>query len=170
MRNLFRLTLTKHKMIPVLSLALIGSLLGFYLRVPLGILLGSFILVAIAQIAGLGAEPLTKRTRQGVQMIIGGTIGINMNHELLDEVLLLIIPGILLGIAHILTAVLLAVILMKFFKVDIITALCGTMPAGLSEVAVIAKEHDADVEYVILMHLFRVSMVVIVIPILVHLL
>jgi membrane AbrB-like protein len=171
MRNVLRFKPIEHKkMILVLCLAAAGSFLGLYFQVPLGALLGSFILVAIAQMAGLGAKPMKKRTRQGVQMIIGGTIGINMSHELLDELVFLIIPGILLGIAHIIAAFLLAGILAKFFKIDIITALCGTIPAGLSEIAVIAKKQDADVEYVILMHLFRVSMVVIVMPFLVHLL
>lgn len=153
----------------VLFLALVGSSFGLYFEIPLGALLGSFILIAASQIFGLGANPMKKRTRQGVQMVIGGTIGLNISHELLNDVLFLILPGILLGILHIASAFLLTFLLTKIFKIDIITALCGTMPAGLSEVAVIAKQHDADVEYVILMHLFRVSMVVIVIPILVHL-
>lgn len=170
MRSICGFKPTERKMIQVLFLALIGSFLGLYFQVPLGALLGSFILVAIAQITGLEAKPLKKKTRQGVQMIIGGTIGISMTHELLDKMVFLIIPGILLGIAHIIAAVLLVVILTKVFKVDIITALCGAMPAGLSEVAVIADKYDADVEYVILMHLFRVSIVVIVMPLLVHLL
>ncbi|MET3699864.1 membrane AbrB-like protein [Bacillus oleivorans] len=156
------------KIIIVLSLAIVGSFLGVYFQLPLGALIGSFILIAIAQIAGLGAKPLKKRTRQVVQMVIGGTVGMNMSHELLDEVVYLIFPGILLAILHIMTGLFLAMIISKFFKVDIITALCGTMPAGLSEVAVIAKEHDADIEYVVLMHLFRVTAVVILIPILVH--
>lgn len=156
------------RVISVISLALVGSCLGTYFQIPLGALLGSFILIASAQIVGLGADPMKKSTRQGVQMVIGGTVGMNMSHELLDELLFLILPGILLAIFHTLAAIILSIILMKVFKVNIITALCGTMPAGLSEVAVIAKEHEADVEYVILMHLFRVSIVVLVIPILVH--
>jgi membrane AbrB-like protein len=170
MRDIFRFKTSKYKIVPILSLALIGSFLGIYFQVPLGALLGSLILVAVAQIAGLEAKPLTKTTRQGVQMIIGGIVGINMTHELLDEMVYLIIPGILLAVSHIIVAGLLTIILMKVFKMDIITALCGAMPAGLSEVAVIANKHEANVEYVILMHLFRVSIVVLIMPLLVHLL
>lgn len=101
-------------------------------------------------------------------MVIGGLVGMTMTHELLDELIFLIIPGILLAIVHILAALLLAFVLVKVFKMDVITALCGTIPAGLSEIAVIAKKHGADVEHVIFMHLFRVSMVVLVMPLLVR--
>lgn len=163
------LVITMGNRLIVLFLAAAGSAFGIYFQLPIGALIGSFILVAIAQISGLGAKKLHKNTRRGIQMLIGGFIGLNVNSERINELVYLIAPGILLALLHIIFALLLAFILTKYFHLDVVTALCGSIPAGMSEITVIANQTHADVEFVILMHLFRLSTVVAIFPFLVHL-
>jgi membrane AbrB-like protein len=156
------------KILQVLMLALCGAGIGYILKLPIGLLIGSFFIISIAQIYGLNALPLRKDAQQGIQMLIGGFVGLNLNSDLLPYLLNLIISGLMASIAHLLFAFLFAYLLTKYLKFDWITALCGTIPAGMSEVSIVAGEVGADVQTVMLMHLFRVSLLVIIIPIMIN--
>lgn len=148
----------------VIVIAAVGGLVGHILQLPIGILVGSFVAVGIAQIAGLGAKPLPKKSRQIVQMVIGGSVGLNMTHDLLPVILELLIPGLVAAIIHLLFAFLFAIFLTKYFEIDWVTAFCGCIPAGMSEAASTAYEVEADVQVVMLMHLFRVSILITILP------
>lgn len=148
----------------VIMIASIGAFIGHILQLPIGILVGSFIAVGIAQIVGLGAAPLPKKARQIVQMVIGGIVGLNMTHDLVPVVLNLLVPGLIAATIHLLFAFLFAIFLTKYFGIDWVTAFCGCIPAGMSEAASTANEVEADVQIVMLMHLFRVSILITVLP------
>ena len=154
----------------ILTLALCGAGIGHLLKLPMGILIGSFGVIAIAQIYGLNAPPLNKKVKQGIQMVIGGFVGLNINSEILPYFLKLVIPGLMATLAHLIFAFFFAFILTKYLKLDWVTALSGTIPAGMSEVAMVAEEMGADVQTVMLMHLFRLSLIIITLPILIKIL
>lgn len=158
----------KHsKKIKVLLLMSVGSTFGVYFNLPIGAVMGSFLAVAIAQVMGLGANKLNVRAKQAVQMVIGGIAGLNINSGLLHELKALFIPGLLVTISHLIFSLLVALLLQKFLKVDFFSALCGSIPAGMSEITIIADDLNADVQLVALMHLFRVSILVTLLPILI---
>jgi membrane AbrB-like protein len=148
----------------ILGLVIIGAFLGIYFQVPIGALMGSFIFVATAQIFGLGAKPMKKNVKRGVQMVIGGLVGLNVNPEILAEIKTLFLPGILVTVGHMVFAFILALLLSKYLSIQWITALVGTIPAGMSEITTISNNLSADVRLVVMMHLFRVSMVVTILP------
>lgn len=154
----------KRKPLLILTTACFGAMIGHILELPIGILIGSFLAIAIAQIAGMGAAPLSKNKKQIVQMVIGGFVGLKMSRDQLPLILELLIPGILAAVAHIGVAFLFAQLLSKVFRIDWVTALCGSIPAGMSEASTIADEFGADVQTVMLMHLFRVSLLVTILP------
>ncbi|MGG0670352.1 AbrB family transcriptional regulator [Sporosarcina koreensis] len=160
----------KMKPFLLIAIASIGALIGYILKLPIGILIGSFLAIAIAQILGMGAAPLSKNKKQSVQMVIGGFVGLKMNHEQFPYLLDLLIPGILAAVAHLLTAFLFALLLSKYFQIDWITAICGSIPAGMSEASTIADEFGADTQTVMLIHLFRVSLLVTILPTIITLL
>lgn len=152
------------KIIKIIILVCCGAFFGIYFNLPIGALTGSFIAVATAQVMGLGAKRLNRRAKQGVQMFIGGIVGLNFNSELINEIKMLLLPGVLATLGHVFFAFILALLLKKYFAIDWLTALCGSIPAGMSEITVIANDIDTDIEQVILMHLFRVSMIVTILP------
>lgn len=148
----------------LVGLALMGAGLGYALKLPLGILIGSFLFIAAAQVFGMGFQPFSKQVKQIIQMLIGGIVGLNLKPEMLDHFVALFIPGLLVALCHILFALLMAFLLTKFFGVDWTTAICGTIPAGMSEIAAVSEEAGADVQKVMLMHLFRISFIIIILP------
>lgn len=156
----------RKRTVIVHSIASTGAFIGYLLNLPIGILIGSFMAVGVAQVLGLGASPFKKRNRQFVQMAIGGVIGLNMTNDLLPYIVELLIPGIFAAVIHLLFAFLFALILTKYFRFDWATAFCGCIPAGMSEASTTANGVGADVQVVMLMHLFRVSILITFLPLL----
>lgn len=152
------------RVVKVFFLMAAGSALGVYFQLPIGAVMGSFLTIAIAQMVGLGAKPLQVRSKRAIQMTIGGIAGLNINSELLNELKAIFIPGLLATLSHFILALIVAYWLQKVLKIDWFTALCGSIPAGMSEISIIAEDVDADVQLVTLMHLFRVSMLVTFLP------
>lgn len=152
----------------VICLAVTGATLGFLLKLPIGILIGSFLFIGIAQIKGLQAAPMSRKTKQYIQMIIGGFVGLNFNSELLPYIVHLIVPGLIAVVMHLMFALLFSYMVVKLFKLDWVTTLCGSIPAGMSEISTTAAELEADVAIVMLMHLFRLSLLILVLPLIIQ--
>jgi membrane AbrB-like protein len=162
-----KLAINLKKISLIVLLMSLGAFLGVFLKIPLGALMGSFLIIAVAQIIGLNAKKLNKKTVYTIQMIIGGSAGLNINSEIVNVMKTLFLPGIMVTMAHLLISFLLAFMMLRMFKIDIVTALLGTIPAGMSEVVLIANEKKSDVQLVVLMHLFRVSIIVTFLPLLI---
>lgn len=156
---------TIKKVLLVISLASIGAFIGHITNLPMGVLVGSFIIIAAAKIIGMKASPLPKKYKQMIQMVIGGLVGLNLQPDLSAEFLTLLIPGIVATFAHLLFALLIAFIFSKLFGISRLTAILGSIPAGMSEISNIVDEVEVDKQFVMLMHLFRVSILVLVLPI-----
>ncbi|MCP8615923.1 AbrB family transcriptional regulator [Salirhabdus salicampi] len=152
--------------VQIIFLAILGSLIGYYLQIPIGVLVGSFVFVLIAQLAWLHMNPLPKKVRFYAQVLIGGVAGLNINRDILVQFKDLIIPSILSVILHILFSIGMAYILIKFLRTDRVTAITSIIPAGMSEIIFIAKELETDVQLVIITHLYRVMMIITLIPLL----
>lgn len=157
----------QKKELLIIPIALTGALTGHLLQLPLGILIGSFLFIAFAQVQGAGFKPFSKHIKQGIQMLIGGMVGLSLDHDMLEHIMALLLPGLLVSICHILFACLVGLLLNKLFHIDWLTAICGTIPAGMSEIALVAEEAGADVQTVMLMHLFRVTFIITILPLLV---
>ncbi|WP_307389850.1 AbrB family transcriptional regulator [Bacillus horti] len=155
------------KQLLIVPIAFLGATIGFMLQIPLGILVGSFLFIALSQVGGAGFKPFSRQVKQWIQMLIGGLVGLNLNHDMLDHFISLLFPGLLVSVAHILFACMVGILLNKLFQVDWLTAICGTIPAGMSEIAMVAEDAGADVQTVMLMHLFRVSFIITILPLLV---
>jgi membrane AbrB-like protein len=154
----------KHFFI-VIGIAIIGAFVGKTLNLPMGILVGSFLFIAIAKIGGLNVAPLKKKHKQKIQMVIGGLVGLSLQPDVASLFFSLLIPGFLATAAHLLFAFLMAFIFTKVFHLNWLTAISGCIPAGMSEISNVAEEINADEQVVMLMHLFRVSMLILILPI-----
>ncbi|CEI81897.1 MULTISPECIES: AbrB family transcriptional regulator [Oceanobacillus] len=158
------------KFVIVVSIASVGGYIGHILNLPIGILMGSFITVAIAKISGLKVPPLKKKYKQMIQMLVGGLIGLNLQPDIVSLFFNHIVPGLIATVFHLLFAFLIAYIFTKLFRFKWLTALSGSLPAGMSEISIVADEIDVDVEVVMLMHLFRISLLILILPVIIKLL
>lgn len=154
----------KHVVI-ILTLALSGAYLGHILNLPMGILIGSFIVIAVSKIVWLDVPPLENKYRKIIQMVIGGLVGLNLTSDIASLFLKLLIPGLFAAFFHLLFAFMLAYLFTKQFHIDWLTALSGSIPAGMSEIANISQEINVDEQIVMLMHLFRLSLLILILPI-----
>lgn len=157
----------QNRGISLLLLAIIagcGAFLGNLLHLPIGLLVGSFIFVASAKVMGLNVPPMNRKYKQMVQMVIGGFVGLNLQPDIFDRLLTLLIPGVIATAFHILIAFIVSFILTKLFHIPPLTALMGSTPGGLSEIANIMDDVEVDRESVVLMHIFRISLIVLFLP------
>lgn len=155
------------KKLLVILLALTGSYFGYLLNLPIGTLVGSFIFIAIAKVIGLNVYPPPKKFKQKIQMVIGGLIGLNLQPNIASLFISLLIPGLIAATVHIIIAFLMAYLLMKLLNFTWLTALTGSIPAGISEISNIIEDIDVNQEIVMLMHIFRISFLILILPILI---
>lgn len=151
----------------VLIIAVAGAYFGNILNLPMGVLIGSFLFTAIAKITVLDIPPLPRKYKQKIQMVIGGLVGLNLQPDVAKLFFNLILPGLIVAMGHLLFAALLAYIFNKMFRFNWYTAFIGSIPAGMSEVSNIVEEIDVNAQIVMLMHLFRVSILVLLLPVLI---
>ncbi len=155
------------KIVVVIILACVGGYLGFILNLPMGVLVGSFIAIATAKICGLEVLPMEKKYKQKVQMVIGGLVGLNLQPQIGTLFLEFLVPGLIATIIHLIFAFIVAFIISRLFHFSWLTVLTGSIPAGMSEISNIVEEINVDEQVVMLMHLFRVSILVLVLPVMI---
>lgn len=158
---------TFQKISIVLVLSITGAYVGYTLHLPIGLLVGSFVFIATAKIIGLDVPPLEKKYKQKIQMVIGGLVGLNLQPDVARLFLKVLIPGLFATFFHLLFAFFIAYSMSKLFGVKWLTALTGSIPAGMSEISNIAEEIDVDEQVVMLMHIFRVSLLILILPVLI---
>ncbi|MFV8827310.1 AbrB family transcriptional regulator [Alkalihalobacterium sp. APHAB7] len=149
-------------------LAIIGGWLGFMTSFPLGPLLGSLLIIAIVQMKTNTLPPLPMKAKRMIQMLLGGSIGLTFSQETFSILSTVWLHALLLPLLQISGALLLALFLKKFLKFDTLTAVCSSAPAGMTEMIVLAEKYPVSVPTVVTLHLFRLMLIVSVMPFLIY--
>jgi membrane AbrB-like protein len=137
------------------------SLLGIPLAWILGAMAGSAI---YANTVGLGGK--TKYIRRTGQLFIGAATAAVLTPDILNQLVALLPAMIIAAVAANAVGVALAFPLQRIARVDRKTALLATLPAGMSEMASLARETGAQSDVVVVVHTLRVAMIVVFIPLL----
>lgn len=154
---------------PALAFAggLLAAALGGWLfalaHVPLPWILGAMVASAVWTNT-VGAGGRTRYVRRIGQLIVGAATGAVLSPAVLGDMLGLLPAMLAAALIANLGAVLLAIPLARLAGVDRLTALLSTIPAGMSEMASLAREVRARVEVVTVVRTIRVVLVVGVIP------
>ncbi len=146
-----------------IAVAGLGGFLFSSLEIPLAWILGAMVGSAIwTNLFGAGGK--TKYVRRTGQVIVGAATGAILTPAMLGE-LVELLPA-MLGAAVLanVVGVLLSFPLARLARVDRRTALLSTIPAGMSEMASLAREVGAKAEVVTVVHTLRVVLVVGCIP------
>lgn len=156
-------------MTPVLVFAggLVTAAFGGWLfasaGVPLAWILGAMTGSALwANLAGAGKG--TRYARRAGQLVVGAATGAILTPDVLDEMVGLLPAMIAAAVVANATGILLAWPLARLAGVDRRTGLLSTLPAGMSEMASLAREVGARAEVVTVVHTLRVVLVVGCVP------
>lgn len=124
-------------------IAVIGSALFYKMKIPAGALIGAIIFSAGFNIfTGFGEFPQAMKTL--VQAVAGGFIGQRVSRQDLTELKSVVGAGILILVSMIAYTFIVGALLAATSKLDLATALVATMPAGLSDIAIISSDLGAD--------------------------
>lgn len=147
-----------------LAFATVGGVACFRLGVPVGGFVGSMALTAIASGAGLPLMPLPLIFRHFGQLGLGAMIGLNATPGTMST-LWGMLPTILGTTAAMLGwGILLAYLVKKIMKWNLMTCLLATCPGGITQISSIADELGAEPLKVSFLHLVRLCTIFIVLP------
>ena len=152
------------KLLLLLSIALAGGLIGFFLRMPVGLLTGAMFAVAAAGLMGLELGRVPPILRTMAQIGIGVVIASSVTLSTLRQFTLLAGPVILLTGIMVLCSIALAVLLHKMTGWDYPTCLLSTSLGGLSQMSIIAEEMGADPLKVSILQTVRLVSILMVLP------
>ncbi len=142
---------------------LLGAAAAHY-KVPTGAMLGAM--------AGAGGYSLfinrryfyNPGIRYFAQIGLGLVMGRRMTSEIVFQLTGILIPTIITTFVMLLGCISLAIIIKKISKMDILTCLLCTSPAGLSQIAVFAEEIGADALTASVFHSVRIISIVSLYP------
>lgn len=158
---------TNHSFNPIILLlaaTLTGGLIGKYLGIPAGDMLGAMLGVGTANILFGNLPPVPPLLRNYARIAIGIAMAQQLNPETLERLSTLILPIGLLGVLMVVSGILLSRILQRITGWDIGTCLLVSSPAGVTQMSIIAEEVGADPLIVSVLHTARLLSILTVLP------
>lgn len=144
--------------------SLIGGILGYIFRLPVGILTGAMFAVAATSLLRGEFPPMPNILRTVAQIGIGIIIGSNITISTLHQFGELWLPVVALTAVLLVCSVLLAVLLHRMTGWDYPTCLLSSSLGGLSQMSIISEEMGADPLKVSILQTIRLLSILIVLP------
>ena len=151
--------------------ALVATGFGFgclRLRVPAGLLVGSLIGAAALNMV-LGVAWMPNEAKWFAQIMAGTFIACSLDGEAMKRIPKLVRPGILIVCGMLITNLISGFIVFWTTPIDLVTALMGTVPGGMSDVPLISADMGADLPKVATMQFSRLLVAVGIYPIFIRL-
>jgi membrane AbrB-like protein len=150
--------------IATLTIAGVGGVLGFGLRIPAGGLLVPMIVGALLEGTGLVTITLPPWLLAVSYAFLGWSVGLGFTREILIHVSR-VLPQVLLAIFIMIGfSGALAVVLVYAAGIDPMTAYLATSPGGMDSVAIIGASSNADLSFVMALQTLRLVIVLIAGP------
>ena len=160
--------ISKHYLTALsLTLPILGGWLCAYFGVTLGWLIGSLATTAVIQYLGLPqirSKPLMPLVRSAVGTLLGAGITATFLQLVLHSWGALLV----LAASMVLTIGSGFLLLNRVFKIDGATALLSSIPGGIAEMSMMSERPGCDHLQVATSHLFRITLVVLTIPLLIE--
>ncbi|MFJ5622641.1 AbrB family transcriptional regulator [Peribacillus loiseleuriae] len=142
----------------------IFALLGKKIKFPTAFLLGPMIATIILNLSGFHGPALPSVFLNCSQLLIGGYIGLLLKPEDLQNKFKIALLAFMSGVVLIACSIGLSLLLTKLHTVTLMTAFLSLSPGGMDQMAIIAKEVNADLSVVICYQLFRTLFIFLVVP------
>jgi membrane AbrB-like protein len=142
-----------------------GWLVFSRLKLPGAPILGSMAAVGISQIYGYAPGALPAWFKPGLQVVVGMFIGLRVRQDARKLLAGMVPVAILVSGWWLVAAFASGHLLYGFSQLDLRTALLGSTPGGISEMGLMALHFGADAASVALLQFFRVTLVLVVVPV-----
>lgn len=144
-------------------IALSGGLIGKYLGIPGGALIGSFLIISFISILGINL-PIIPRIYKTIILIgVGISIGVNItknNNFSINNYLGILLLFIIIMYA---TAYFMSKLIKKITDWDELSCILAAVPAGITPITIIAYENECRVLEISIIHLVRLLTVKLII-------
>jgi len=147
-------------------LGTLGGAIGIISQLPAGGIIGALVGSAAFRLLTGRFVPIEK-FRQGVQVLAGVVIGLEVSSSFFGELVKLAGAGALIILAQMLLWLAMSWLLVKVFRYDVLTSALASSPGGISGVVPAADEAGTDAVVVTFIHLVRLSAIVVVVPLIV---
>lgn len=143
--------------------ALIGGLLAKKLKLPAGPLVGSMVFVVAFNLITESAV-FYPQIKVGLQIFSGAMIGSTMSMAEVKSMKILGKPTLILLVSMVLLNLTFGFAIYAFTPLDAATSLFAAAPGGVSDMALIASDLNANTGYVAILQIFRILIVLLVFP------
>ena len=145
----------------LLSVGGVGALIGYKLKIPAGIFIGTIIFVGAYQIYFGTIMEKPSWMRLVVQIAIGLVLGTRFTEAILLDFKKLIKPIIIACSTLIISAIVIGISLSYLTGWDLLTSILATAPGGQAEMAILSDSIGAQTEKVIILQLVRNQLVLV---------
>jgi membrane AbrB-like protein len=152
-----------ERLVITLLIGSAGGLLGYFLRIPAGAMIGAMLAVGIYNCLGFQSH-IPAGFRTAAQILLGCTLGLSITRQTLHDMRLIIGPALIVVFSALLFCFVLGFILHKFFGLDWATAFLGSSPGGMTELSALAMDMGADGPKVAFLQLIRMLSIVVFLP------
>ncbi|WFM80842.1 AbrB family transcriptional regulator [Streptococcus pluranimalium] len=150
----------------ILTVSTLGGLIGIWLQLPVGALIGS-VLVSSALKITRSTRQLPRYYRSTAQVFAGSLIGTSFTYASLLQMGSLIIPIILLLGSYLVINVCFGKWISKGGLLDVQSALFASSPAGATDISLLAGELGGDMPKIATIQICRILYTVVIMPLIV---
>ena len=148
------------------GVAAIGGAIGKITGVPAGVLTFSMVSVALLNIF-TGKVVLPPGFRKGAQVFSGALIGTGISMAMILQLKSIVLPVIVLIVGFFFMNLMIALILHKLFKIDMLSAFFASTPGGVTDLALMIDELGGRPSIVSILQISRLMTAIAVYPTLV---
>ena len=158
---------TPQNMFISMAIAAAGAYLGMLAGIPSAAMTG-------AMIAAAGWNVLTGRVfipgelRKVTQIVAGSIVGAMVTRADIEGLVSMIIPFMIIVEEYVIFDFVIAPVLARIFRMDLLTMILACTPAGASDMALIAGDMGGEISDVAVFHVVRLCMVLTVFPALIQ--
>ncbi|SMG22808.1 hypothetical protein SAMN06275492_10863 [Dethiosulfovibrio salsuginis] len=142
----------------------LGGFLGHAMRIPSGIMVGGMIAGLAVKIAFLPGMEGSRWLSVVSQLLVAGAIVFNSDVSSVKALPSMIPVALGYSVVMLGLGVTVALILSRFFGMDILTSLFAASPGGLSGLGLAATESEANAPLALMFHVSRITLVLITVP------
>jgi membrane AbrB-like protein len=153
--------------VPLALLAVVGSSLGVWLKIPSGGLLGAVVFCGVFAVIINREYEFNVNLRFGAQIGLGLIMGQRMTPEIAVQLWHMLLPAVATTVVMLAGCTLLGLLLHKATGWDLTLCLLCTAPAGLSQVTVYADEIGVDSFVATVFHTVRILTIVAIYPLII---
>ncbi|AZB44040.1 AbrB family transcriptional regulator [Bacillus sp. FJAT-42376] len=141
-----------------------AALIGKKAKLPTAFLLGPMIVTIILNLSGYDGPPLPQGMLNLSQLMIGAYIGLMLKPENLKNKGKMVILSFMSGTLLIAGSIGLSILLTALHPVNFVSAFLSLSPGGMDQMALIAREVNADLSIVVCYQLFRILFIFLAVP------